>query len=41
MATGSALARAHGVFNIVGGLWPMVNARSFEAVFGRKEDRWL
>ncbi|MGW4213524.1 hypothetical protein ACWEIJ_36450 [Lentzea sp. NPDC004789] len=41
MATGSALARAHGLFNIAGGLWPMVSARSFEAVFGHKEDRWL
>jgi hypothetical protein len=41
MVTGSALARAHGLFNVAGGLWPMVSARSFEAVFGRKEDRWL
>jgi hypothetical protein len=29
------------VFNIVGGLWPMVSVRSFEAVFGSKKDRWL
>ncbi|GLZ27971.1 hypothetical protein Lesp02_01610 [Lentzea sp. NBRC 105346] len=38
---GRALARAHGVFNILGGLWPLVSARTFEAVFGRKTDRWL
>jgi hypothetical protein len=35
------LARAHGGFNIVGGLWPLLGVRSFEAVFGPKEDRWL
>jgi len=35
------LARAHGGFNIVGGLWPLLSVRSFEAVFGPKEDRWL
>lgn len=35
------LARAHGAFNIVGGVWPLVHLRSFEAVFGPKYDRWL
>ena len=35
------MARAHGLFNIVGGLWPLVHVRSFEAVFGRKTDRFL
>jgi hypothetical protein len=35
------LARAHGAFNVVGGLWPLLHRRSFEAVFGPKEDRWL
>lgn len=35
------LARAQGAFNLVGGLWPIVSIRSFEAVFGPKEDRWL
>ncbi|MGW0248528.1 hypothetical protein ACWDYH_18035 [Nocardia goodfellowii] len=35
------LARAHGAFNLVGGLWPLVSRRSFEAVFGAKHDRWL
>lgn len=38
---GAATARAHGVFNVVGGLWPLVHRRSFEAIFGRKQDRWL
>lgn len=38
---GVGLARAHGAFNLVGGLWPMLHRRSFEAVFGRKNDRWL
>ncbi|WP_223274031.1 hypothetical protein, partial [Nocardia cerradoensis] len=38
---GLALARAHGAFNLVGGLWPLVSVRSFEAVFGPKQDRWL
>ncbi|HEX2312713.1 MAG TPA: hypothetical protein VHJ17_03210 [Thermomonospora sp.] len=37
----SALARAHGVFNILGGGWPLVSMRSFEWVFGPKADRWL
>ena len=35
------LARAHGVFNIGGGLWPLLHMRSFEAVTGPKVDRWL
>ena len=34
-------ARAHGLFNVVGGLWPLVSRRSFEAIFGAKYDRWL
>lgn len=37
--TGPAVAQ--GVFNIVGGLWPLVSLRSFEWVFGPKRDRWL
>ncbi|RIQ29631.1 hypothetical protein [Jiangella rhizosphaerae] len=36
-----SLARAQGAFNLAGGLWPIVSVRSFEAVFGPKEDRWL
>ena len=35
------LGQAHGVFNVIGGLWPLVSVRSFEAVFGPKTDRWL
>lgn len=35
------MAKAHGAFNIVGGLWPLLHLRSFEAVFGPKADRWL
>jgi hypothetical protein len=35
------LARAQGTFNIVGGLWPLLSIRSFEAIFGPKVDRWL
>jgi hypothetical protein len=35
------VAVAHGVFNVVGGLWPLVHLRSFEWVFGPKTDVWL
>ncbi|MFE6992461.1 hypothetical protein [Streptomyces pharetrae] len=35
------VALAHGAFNIVGGLWPLVHLRSFEWVFGPKSDEWL
>ena len=35
------LARAHGVFNVVSGLWPLLNMRSFERVTGPKVDHWL
>ncbi|WP_336207316.1 hypothetical protein [Nonomuraea sp. LPB2021202275-12-8] len=35
------LARAHGMFNVAGGLWPVVHMSSFEKVFGPKTDRWL
>jgi hypothetical protein len=35
------LARAHGAFNVAGGLWPLLNMRSFEWVFGPKTDDWL
>ncbi|OBH18338.1 hypothetical protein EHH44_00755 [Mycolicibacter terrae] len=35
------LARLHGAFNVVGGLWPLLHLRSFEAVLGPKVDRWL
>lgn len=36
-----ALARAHGLFNVVGGAWPLLHRRSFERIFGPKTDRWL
>ncbi len=32
---------AHGLFNVVSGLWPLVNMKSFEAVTGPKTDDWL
>ena len=32
---------AQGVFWVTTGLWPIVHLRSFEAVTGRKRDRWL
>lgn len=35
------LAKAHGLFNIVGGLWPLVSMGTFERVTGPKADRWL
>ncbi|GIH93618.1 hypothetical protein ACFFMN_21010 [Planobispora siamensis] len=38
---GAALARAHGVFNVLSGVWPLVHLPSFEKVFGPKEDDWL
>ncbi len=36
-----ALARGQGCFNIVGGAWPLLHMRSFEAILGPKVDRWL
>ncbi|HJY46916.1 MAG TPA: hypothetical protein VJ301_20075 [Propionibacteriaceae bacterium] len=38
---GVVLARAHGVANLVGGIWPLLHISSFEMVFGPKTDRWL
>ncbi|MFD8410999.1 hypothetical protein ACFV2Q_04430 [Streptomyces sp. NPDC059650] len=35
------LARAQGLFNLVGGLWPVVSLRTFELVYGPKADGWL
>jgi hypothetical protein len=37
----TAMARYHGMFNIVGGAWPLLHLRSFEAVLGPKQERWL
>ncbi|GAB2735420.1 hypothetical protein GCM10027072_32800 [Streptomyces bullii] len=30
-----------GLFNVLGGLWPLLHLRSFEWVFGPKRDVWL
>lgn len=35
------LARAQGTLNVLGGAWPLLHLRGFEAVFGPKEDTWL
>ena len=35
------MARAHGAYNVVSGLWPLLHLRSFEALMGPKTDRWL
>ncbi len=35
------MAKAQGLFNLVGGAWPIVALGSFEWVFGRKRDEWL
>lgn len=35
------VARAQGLFNLVGGAWPIVSLRSFEFVYGKKRDIFL
>lgn len=35
------MAKVHGAVNLAGGAWPLLHRRSFEAVFGPKQDRWL
>ncbi|WP_225799988.1 hypothetical protein [Streptomyces sp. NK15101] len=35
------VARAQGLFNLVGGLWPVVSLRTFERVYGAKAEGWL
>jgi hypothetical protein len=35
------LGVAQGTANILGGVWPLASMRTFEAIFGRKVDRWL
>ena len=37
----SMAARSQGAFYVASGLWPLVHRRSFEAVFGPKQDYWL
>ncbi len=36
-----ALARAQGLFNVLGGAWPIASLRTFEWVYGRKFDVYL
>lgn len=40
-ADAQALAKSQGLFNLVGGLWPILSLRSFEWAFGDKTDDWL
>lgn len=35
------MAQTQGIFNLLGGLWPLLSLRSFEAVYGPKTDRFL
>ena len=39
--TEAQLAKLHGSFNLVTGLWPLLHMRSFEMVSGPKTDKWL
>ncbi|RSS58259.1 hypothetical protein [Streptomyces sp. WAC06614] len=39
--TPAAVARGQGLFNVVGGLWPLVSLPTFERVYGPKQDDWL
>jgi hypothetical protein len=32
---------SQGIFFVASGLWPIVHLRSFEAVTGKKRDKWL
>lgn len=41
MTSAATLARAHGAYNVISGVWPLVHMRSFEAVTGPKDDHWL
>jgi hypothetical protein len=41
MLQAPSMAKVHGTVNLVGGAWPLLHRRSFEAVFGPKSDRWL
>jgi hypothetical protein len=40
-SSATGIARAQGVFNILGGAWPIVSLRSFEFVYGKKRDIFL
>ena len=39
--TPSRIARAQGLFNLIGGVWPIMSLRSFEFVYGPKKDVFL
>ncbi|WP_353988713.1 hypothetical protein [Ruicaihuangia caeni] len=41
MPTVSAVSRAHGLFNLIAGVWPLLHMRSFVAITGPKTDYWL
>jgi hypothetical protein len=41
LSPAARVARAQGLFNLVGGTWPIVWLRSFEWVYGPKEEDWL
>jgi hypothetical protein len=41
MSESSAVTRLQGVYYVATGLWSLVHYRSFEAISGRKHDRWL
>lgn len=34
-------ANLQGAYYLISGLWPMFSMRSFEAITGRKHDKWL
>jgi hypothetical protein len=36
-----SVAQAQGIFNVLGGAWPLVSLRSFEWVYGKKRDIFL
>lgn len=37
----TTVARAQGLFNILGGAWPLVSLGTFEFVYGKKRDIYL
>ncbi|MFD6361817.1 hypothetical protein [Streptomyces roseolus] len=41
MARPLTAARAQGLFNLVGGLRPVVSLRTFERVYGAETEGWL
>jgi hypothetical protein len=41
LSPAARVARAQGIFNLLGGAWPIVWLRSFEWVYGPKQEDWL